>query len=94
MGQGNTSALSNGLKAAFNVVALAIGGAGTVLGSIALLTGGASSANETGGVDLTIPAVAFTLAAAGLFYAGYRGVKNSAATKKEENKTDNNSPEI
>lgn len=67
------------LKKAFSIAALALGGAGTTIGGLGLATGGFSTANQIGGVDLTSLGVAFTLASAAIFYAGYRGIRNSVA---------------
>ena len=65
-------------KTAFNMVALAAGGFGTVWGGFGLATGGWSSADK-GGLDMTEFGFVFTLASVGLFYAGYKGIKNSVA---------------
>ncbi|MBU0800268.1 MAG: hypothetical protein KKA05_04620 [Alphaproteobacteria bacterium] len=73
------------LKTAFNVAAMATGGALTVWSGIGLAVGGWKSDLDMGGVDLTLLGVAFCSAGAGLMFAGYRGITKAAKASQDKN---------
>jgi hypothetical protein len=65
--------IKNALTKAFNVSALVVGGTGALISGTALMSGGASTANMPGGVDLTLPTAIIGVASVALMWAGYRG---------------------
>lgn len=60
------------LKRVFGTAALGLGSGGVVMGAITLLNGAWSTANEIGGVDLTVLGVLMTAGSAGVAYLGNR----------------------
>lgn len=80
--------MKNALKTVFNVAALAGGGGLAVWSGLGLAVGGWSTAGQAGGVDLNIVGVTLCAAGAGLFVAGYRGVKNMAKAEAQPVKND------
>lgn len=87
----NKSAIKSDMKLsakkAFSAVAMTVFGAGTIIGGIALLTGGWSTADQLGGVDLTIPGIATTFICAALAYAGYKGFESAVRTQVSRENT-------
>ena len=80
--------MKNALKTVFNVAALAGGGGLAAWSGLGLVMGGWSTAGQPGGVDLNIIGVALCAMGAGLFIAGYRGVKNMAKGEANKDKND------
>jgi len=65
------------LVKAFSVCALAFGFTGLAGGGLSLVTGGWSTADQPGGVDLNVVGLTFTFLSAGLFSIGYNGLRKS-----------------
>ena len=80
--------MKNALKTVFNVAALSVGGGLAAWSGLGFLMGGWSTAGQPGGMDFTFLGVGIFAIGAGLFYAGYRGVKSMAKAEAADDKND------